>query len=65
MLEFIVDGEDISMEPERVNTISDWPEPKTLKQVQEFIGFMNFYCQFIYNLSDMIKPIMDLTRKNK
>ena len=65
MLGFIVDGEDISMEPERVNTISDWPEPKTLKQVQEFIGFMNFYCQFIYNLSDMIKPIMDLTRKNK
>jgi len=34
MLRFIVDGEGISMEPERVNTILDWPEPKTLKQVQ-------------------------------
>jgi len=44
MLGFIVDREGISMEPERMNTILDWPEPRTLKQVQEFIGFINFYC---------------------
>ena len=65
MLGFIVDGEGISMEPKRINTISDWPVPKTLKQVQEFIGFINFYHWFIYNLSGMMKPIIDLTRKNK
>ena len=65
MLGFIVDGEGIFMEQKRVNTISDWLEPKTLKQIQEFIGFIKFDHWFIYNLSGMMKPIIDLTRKNK
>ena len=43
MLGFIVDGEGIFMEQKKVNTISDWLEPKTLKQIQEFIGFIKFY----------------------
>jgi len=58
MLGFVVNKKGITIEPERVNTILDWPEPKMLTQVQEFIGFVNFYHRFIFNISDILKPII-------
>jgi len=48
------------MEPEYMLTILNWLEPKTITQVQELVGFINFYCRFIYNISGIIKPITDL-----
>jgi len=33
ILGFVVNKKDITIEPERVNTILDWLEPKTLTQV--------------------------------
>jgi len=64
ILGFVVNKKGITMESKRVNMILDWPEPKMLTQVQEFIGFVNFYHRFIFNMSDILKPITDLTRKN-
>ena len=43
MLGFIVNKEGIKMEREWISTILDWPEPTTLTQVQELVGFVNFY----------------------
>jgi len=64
ILGFVVNKKGITMESKRVNMILDWPEPKMLTQVKEFIGFVNFYHRFIFNISDILKPIIDLTRKN-
>ena len=64
MQDFVVNKKDITIESKRVNMILDWPELKTLTQVQKFIGFVNFYHRFIFNISDILKPIIDLTRKN-
>jgi hypothetical protein len=33
----------ISMEEEKVRAIKEWKEPRTVKQVQAFLGFANFY----------------------
>jgi len=64
MLDFVVNKKDITIESKRVNMILDWLEPKMLTQVQRFIGFVNFYCRFIFNMLGILKPITDLTRKN-
>ena len=42
-LGFIVTTEGIQMDPERVKTVTEWPVPKTTKQIQSFLGFCNFY----------------------
>ena len=64
LLGFIINNKGIAIEPKRVATIQNQPKPKILTQTQEFIGFVNFYRRFIFNLSEIIKPITDLTWKS-
>ena len=57
-----VDG--ICMDPQKIATITDWPTPTKLKQVQSFLGFTNFYHHFIANFSKIAKPLTHLTQKD-
>jgi len=50
-LGYVVSQEGIQMEPTKVSAITNWPQPKSLKQVQRFLGFGNFYRKFIRNFS--------------
>jgi hypothetical protein len=40
-----------SMDPIKLGGIQDWPVPTTIKQTQSFLGFGNFYRQFITHFS--------------
>ena len=53
------------MDPAKIKIILDWPEPKTTKNVQEFLGFTNFNRQFITNYSKIAIPLTRLTRKDE
>jgi len=53
------------MDPVKVQGISKWPTPLTVKDVQSFLGFCNFYRAFIKNFSDIARPLNDLTCKNE
>ena len=33
----------IKMEEEKIKAIKDWPIPKNKKNIQQFLGFLNFY----------------------
>jgi hypothetical protein len=61
----IVSPKGISMDPAKVETILQWPEPQTVKEVQAFLGFANFYHRFIDNYSGITKPLNTLTRKDQ
>src|SRR5882724_3483986 len=52
------------MVPYKVQIIQDWPEPRKVKDIQSFLDFANFYCQFIDNYSDIVVPLTHLTRKS-
>ena len=52
------------MSDNKVKIIQDWPEPKKVKDIQSFLGFTNFYCQFIFNYSDIVIPLTCLTQKD-
>ena len=51
----------LMMAQDKVNIICDWPEPRKVKDIQSFLGFVNFYRRFIYNYSDIVVPLMRLT----
>ena len=36
---------------DKVETIQEWPIPKTIKEIQAFLGFANFYHQLIQDYS--------------
>ena len=54
----------IVMDSAKTEAIGRWPTPSSVKQVQSFIGFTNFYCHFIVNFSETITPLTCLTQKD-
>ena len=42
-LGFIISASGVSVDPAYIATIIEWPEPQTFTQVQQFLGFANFY----------------------
>ena len=45
-LGFIISSEGISMDPERICTVAEWPVPESVLDIQVFLGFSNFYRHF-------------------
>src|SRR5882724_9656172 len=52
------------MDTTKPDTVSVWPTPTNLKAVQAFLGFTNFYHQFIVGFSDIVIPLICLTHKD-
>ena len=49
----------------KLKGIQDWPTPSTVKQVQSFLGFRNFYRKFIKKFSELAQPLNNLLKKDK
>jgi len=47
------------MSAKKVESILNWRSPRSVKDVQIFFGFANFYRRFIENFSKVCKPITD------
>ena len=63
-LGLIISAGQIEMDPVKVEGVSAWPTPSNVKEVQSFLGFVNFYRRFIHDFSHIAKPLHDLTRKD-
>ena len=50
----------ISMDEGKVSAITTWPQPKTVKELQRFLGFANFYRRFIRGYSQITAPLITL-----
>ena len=58
----MVSEKGISVDPEKVACVQSWPVPKTVKQVQGFLGFTSFYRKFIRNFSKIARPLHEVTQ---
>jgi hypothetical protein len=65
-LGFIISaGEGVKVDPEKVDAIRSWEAPTTVKAVRSFLGFANFYRDFIEDFSELAAPLVRLTRKEE
>lgn len=60
-LGFIVKQGQLRGDPAKVRAVVEWPEPKTRKKLQKFLGFANFYRRFIRSFSKVVLLLTDLT----
>ena len=51
------------MDPVKIASIRDWLTLKNITEVQSFMGFVNFYCRFVPDFSDVVSPLHCLTKK--
>src|SRR5258706_12024432 len=64
-LGFIIPADSIEMDPDKIQTIFDWETPNSVKDVQCFLGFANFYRRFIHKYSNLCQPLFNFLRKPK
>ena len=53
------------MDPGKLKGIQEWPVPTTIKQVQGFLGFGNFYWRFIQGFSEITWPLNNLLKMDR
>src|SRR6266436_369854 len=55
----------VTMDLMKVHRVMEWLTPTKVKEVQSFLGFVNFYWKFIHNFSDIACPLYTLTHKTQ
>lgn len=63
-LRYIVLSEGVHVDPNKVQAVVDLPTPDSRKALQRFLGFANFYIQFlhyIHNYNQLAAPLTALT----
>lgn len=53
----------ISIGEDRKKIIREWPTPKNMTKLREFIGLLQFFRRFIKRFSHLAAPLTKLTRK--
>ena len=64
-LGYIISGYGIEMSGSKVEEVKNWKIPRKVKDVQEFLGFANFYRRFIRDFAKLAVPLTTLTRKDQ
>ena len=64
-LGMIVGNGSVCMDPIKVKGVLEWPTPTNLKELRSFLGFLNFYRDFIKDFSRHARPLNDLTCKGR
>ena len=65
ILGVVVEKRQVKIEQEKIKAVKDWKTPTKIKDVESFLGFVNFYRRFIQNFSHMAKLLNELKGKNE
>ena len=61
----VIEPEGIKMEKEKVKGVLEWPTPKCVKEVQKFLGLVNYYRRFIERFASVARLLHDMVKKDK
>ena len=60
----IVSGEGVSVDPEKIRAIKDWPRPCSATEVRSFLGLAGYYRKFVKGFASLAQPMTRLTGKD-
>src|SRR5258707_493742 len=64
-LRLVILKDHVAMDLTKVCRVMEWLTPTKVKEVQSFLGFVNFYQKFIHDFSDIAHPLYALTHKTQ
>ncbi|KAI2664140.1 Transposon Tf2-9 polyprotein [Labeo rohita] len=59
-LGYIIDHHGVRMDEGKVEAVVSWTKPNSIKELQRFLGFANFYRRFIKGYSQITNPLTNL-----
>jgi hypothetical protein len=60
----LVGKDGIRVDPKKIESMQDWPHPKTLKSLHGFLGLTGYYHKFVKNYGKIATPLTALLKKN-
>ena len=60
----VFSGMGMSPGKQKVVAVEEWPTPQNAVEVRKFIGLASYYRRYILHLSDIAKPLHQLTQKD-
>ncbi|KAL0170928.1 hypothetical protein M9458_035524, partial [Cirrhinus mrigala] len=64
-LGYVVSPEGVAMDDCKVQAVLNWPCPSTVKEMQRFLGFANFYRRFIRDFSSIAALLTSMIKGGK
>src|SRR5208283_1973800 len=61
----LINAAGVSPDPAKLRVLATWPIPETVRNVQSFLGFINFYAEFISSSTELTAPLYELTASRK
>lgn len=59
----VISQEGVTVDPNKVVSVAQWPTPKNVKGVRGFLGLTGYYIKFIKQYGRIAKPLTELTKK--
>ncbi|GJR68289.1 putative reverse transcriptase domain-containing protein [Tanacetum coccineum] len=60
----VINGNEIHVDPSKIEAVKNWKAPRTLSEVRSFLGLAGYYRRFIENFSKIAKSLTILTQKS-
>jgi predicted aspartyl protease len=57
----MVTRDGVKIAPDKIESVSNWPVPKCVKDVESFLGFMNYHRDHIQNYAQLSHKLYELT----
>ena len=55
----------ISVDPQKIKSVLDWPTPKCVEEVHSFVGLCSYYRSFIEDFSKIVEPMQRIIASKK
>ncbi|XP_075473943.1 uncharacterized protein LOC142505001 [Primulina tabacum] len=60
----VISREGVSVDPRKLEAITEWPRPKNATDIRSFLGLAGYYRKFVEGFSSIAVPLTKLTQKN-
>ncbi|GJP33858.1 hypothetical protein CLOM_g12728 [Closterium sp. NIES-68] len=60
----VVSAQGVHVDPKKIEAVRTWKTPENVKELQQFLGFANYYNMFVPQYAKLAAPLTNLLKKN-